>query len=96
MIANLQGGVMDKIYLVGAYYPYEGTEPVMAFATKEEATEFMEKANAHHGLRPVYDRSPDYSERLRDWERSHPAGDTNTSCESYEIDEVPFGQRSES
>lgn len=81
---------MPTIFLVGAYYPYEGTQAVRAFPTSVEAEKFAKAANDYHETAPRDYRAPDYQVRKKAWQASHPVP-LNSACESFEVEEVPFG-----
>lgn len=81
---------MKSVFILLAYFMHEGTQPICAFATEEEAQALADAGNRY----PPQPRDPAKREV---WEKAHPIG-SHTYCDAYEVEEVPFGppQRSDS
>lgn len=87
----------QRIYLVMADTSYEGSSPICAFDSENDAKEFQEKCYAYHEKLPDAPNEPmrdtpendklyeDFFARRQRWEKRHPAGEDNAHCDTFSV-----------
>jgi hypothetical protein len=98
-----KGGGMKRqnIFIVMAHTEYEGSDPVQAFTDEAVAQSFASECNAYSRKSPpapteIKDTPANdaewelyYAKRER-WEKRHPAGASNVSCDSFPVMKIPL------
>lgn len=91
----------QNVSVVMARTEHEGAAPVRAFLSVHDANEFAEECEAHHRKAPPAPETIDdtlennaefeaYWEKLRRWEKRHPAGVGNVACDSFGVACIPL------